>query len=67
VLVAGGYGALALVMPLVLELSIGGKIVSAVLTGVLYTVLVWRLVLDAKDRSYVRQIRPWALRPEVSP
>jgi O-antigen/teichoic acid export membrane protein len=65
VFIAAGYGAISLVAPALAEVGIGGKLGIAVVAGVAYLVLVWRFALDAKDRSYLRQVRPWGVRREV--
>jgi O-antigen/teichoic acid export membrane protein len=66
VIVASGYGVVSLMTPLLFELSIRGKLGIALVVGIGYGLLVWRYVLDLKDRSYLRQIRPWALRPKIA-
>jgi O-antigen/teichoic acid export membrane protein len=65
-LVAAGYVAASFLAPALLDLSVSWKVGVAAITGAAYTVLAWHSVLDDKDRSYVRQVRPWARHREVA-
>jgi O-antigen/teichoic acid export membrane protein len=66
VIVATGYGAISVVAPSLKGAAIGGKVGIAVVAGVLYSVVVWWLVLDARERLLIRQVRPWGVRREVA-